>query len=149
VARSRPSAESASSPPEHRLASTAADVKILIADDDRVMSQLICSVVREAGHTPITAFDAMQTLMFAMRTPMPAAIILDINMPGGTGLEALRKLKLSARTSEIPVVVISGSEDADMPAQVRALGALDYLPKPIDPEQLLAVVHRALPQAAR
>jgi CheY-like chemotaxis protein len=91
----------------------------------------------------------MQAMMFAIRPPAPALIILDINMPGGTGLEALRKLKLSAKTSEIPVVVVSGSEEADMPAQVRALGALDYLPKPIDPEQLLAAVHRALPQAAR
>jgi DNA-binding response OmpR family regulator len=124
-------------------------MRILVADDDRMLSTLICAIVREAGHTPVAAFDAMQAMMFAIRPPVPALIILDINMPGGTGLEALRKLKLSARTSEIPVVVVSGSDDESMPAQVRALGALDYLPKPIDPEQLLAAVHRALPQPAR
>ena len=124
-------------------------MRILVADDDRLLSQLICGIVREAGHTPIPAYDAMQTMMFAIRPPVPALIILDINMPGGTGLEALRKLKLSAKTSEIPVVVVSGSDDAAMPAQVRALGALDYLPKPIDPEQLLTAVNRALPQTAR
>jgi DNA-binding response OmpR family regulator len=124
-------------------------MRILVADDDRMLSQLICAIVREAGHTPIPAYDAMQTLMFAIRPPVPALIILDINMPGGTGLESLQKLKRSARTAEIPVVVVSGSDDAGMPAQVRALGALDYLPKPIDPELLLAAVHRVLPQAAR
>ena len=117
-------------------------MKILVADDDRVLSQLVCAIVREAGHVPIAAFDAMQALMFAMRTPGPALIVLDINMPGGTGLEALRKLKLSARTAPIPVVVLSGSDDAGMPQQVRALGADAYLPKPIDPDALLAVIQR-------
>ena len=124
-------------------------MRILVADDDRVLSQLICAVVREAGHMPIPAFDAMQTMMFAIRPPLPGLIILDINMPGGTGLESLQKLKRSAKTAEIPVVVVSASDDAGMPAQVRALGAVDYLPKPLDPEQLLAAVHRALSQAAR
>jgi CheY-like chemotaxis protein len=123
-------------------------MRILGADDDRVMSQLICAVVRKAGHMPIPAFDAMQTVMFAMRSPAPALIILDISMPGGTGLEALLKLKRSARTSEIPVVVLSGSSDASMPTQVKALGAEEYLPKPIDPELLLSAVSRALEKAS-
>jgi CheY-like chemotaxis protein len=119
-------------------------VKILVADDDRVLSQLVCAVVRQAGHTPIAAFDAMQALMFAIRPPMPALIILDINMPGGTGLEALKKLKLSARTAPIPVVVLTGSEEADMPDQVKALGATEFVAKPIDPEALTAVIQRVL-----
>ena len=119
-------------------------MKILVADDDRVLSQLVCSVVRQAGHTPIAAFDAMQALMFAIRPPMPALIILDINMPGGTGLEALKKLKLSARTAPIPVVVLTGSEEADMPDQVKALGATEFVAKPIDPDALTAVIHRVL-----
>jgi CheY-like chemotaxis protein len=87
--------------------------------------------------------------MFAIRPPPPALIIHDINMPGGTGLEALKKLKLSAKTSVIPVVVVSASDDATMPEQVRTLGAVDYLAKPIDPEQLVGAVNRALEQAAR
>jgi CheY-like chemotaxis protein len=122
-------------------------VKILVADDDRVLSHLVCSIVREAGHAPIAAFDAMQALMFAMRAPAPSLIILDINMPGGTGLEALRKLKLSARTAPIPVVVLSGSDEADMPQQVKALGADAFLPKPIDPEALVAVIQRVQREA--
>jgi CheY-like chemotaxis protein len=124
-------------------------MRILVADDDRMLSTLICAIVREAGHTPIPAFDAMQAMMFAIRAPAPALIILDINMPGGTGLEALRKLKQSARTAEIPVMVVSGSDDAGMPAQAKALGAADYLPKPVDPEQLLSAVQRLLETVAR
>lgn len=108
----------------------------------------MCAVVRQAGHVPMPAYDAMQTLMFAMRGPVPDLIILDINMPGGTGLEALQKLKRSARTALIPVVVISGSTEADMPAQVRALGAEEFLPKPVDPEALTLAIRRALGEPA-
>ena len=119
-------------------------MKVLVADDDRVLSQLVCGILRDEGHSCIPAYDAMQTLMFAMRPPMPALIILDINMPGGTGLEALRKLKMSAKTTGIPVVVLSGSDDATMPDQVKGLGAEGYLPKPIDPDALVSAVRRAL-----
>lgn len=122
-------------------------MKILVADDDRVLSQLLCAVVRQGGHVPIAAFDAMQTLMFAMRAPAPSLIILDINMPGGTGVEALRKLKLSARTAPIPVIVLSGSDDAAMPDQVRSLGAAEFLSKPIDPEVLLTAIERVQREA--
>jgi CheY-like chemotaxis protein len=119
-------------------------VRILVADDDRLMSELVCAIVREAGHVPVPAYDAMQTLMYAMRTPVPALVILDINMPGGTGLEALRKLKRSARTAPIPVIVLSGSTEQDMPQQVKVLGAEEFLAKPIDPETLRHAVRRAL-----
>ena len=122
-------------------------MKILVADDDRVTSQLISAVVREAGHTPVAAFDAMQALMFAMKPPLPAAIILDINMPGGTGLEALRKLKLNSHTAHIPVIVLSGSVELDMPAQVKALGADEFLAKPINPEVLTLALQRVLREA--
>lgn len=113
------------------------------------MSTLICAVVREAGHVPIAAFDAMQALMFAMRAPAPAVIILDINMPGGTGLEALRKLKLSARTAPIPVIVVSGSAELDMPQQVKSLGADEYLSKPLNPEVLTLALQRVLREAEK
>jgi CheY-like chemotaxis protein len=118
--------------------------KILVADDDRVLSQLVCSILGNEGHACMVAYDAMQTLMFAMRAPVPALIILDINMPGGTGIEALRKLKMSAKTTNIPVVVLSGSAEAGVADQVRGLGAEEYLAKPIDPDALVRAVRRAL-----
>jgi CheY-like chemotaxis protein len=121
-------------------------VRILVADDDRVISQLVCAIVRQAGHTPIPAFDAMQAMMFAIRPPIPHCIILDINMPGGTGIEALRKLKLSARTSPIPVIVITGSTEPGMADQVLQLGAASFVGKPIVPEALLVAIKKALGQ---
>ena len=90
------------------------------------------------------AYDVMQTVMFAMRTPGPHLIILDINMPGGTGLDALLKLKRSAKTSQIPVVVLSGSIDQSLPTKVKEAGAAAFLTKPIDPAALKAAIQNAL-----
>ncbi|MDB4886860.1 MAG: response regulator receiver protein [Gemmatimonadetes bacterium] len=118
-------------------------MKILIADDDRVIAQLVAAVVRDAGHTPLHAYDAMQTVMFAMRVPAPDLVILDINMPGGTGLDALRKLKMSAKTGHIPVVVLSGSIDQSLPTKVKELGAAGFLTKPIDPDMLAEAIRSA------
>lgn len=119
-------------------------MRILVADDDRVISLLVCATLRRAGYTPIPAFDAMQALMFAMRAPLPDAIILDLNMPGGGGFETLKKLKSSARTADIPVLVLSGDASDATPAAVADLGAVSFLPKPVVPETMLAELDRAL-----
>lgn len=117
-------------------------MRVLVADDDRVISHLLCAVLREVGHDPVPAFDAMQAMMFAMRAPQPDVILLDINMPGGTGVEALKKLKASAKTMLIPVVVLSGSLDPTMPEVMKELGAVDYLPKPAQLPAVLEALER-------
>ena len=118
-------------------------MNILIAEDDRMLSKMMCTILQEGGHICLPAYDAMQALMYVMKQA-PDLLLLDINMPGGTGLSALRKLKASSKTSMVPVVVISGSTDPDMPAQVLALGAAQFLAKPLDPEVLLKAVWDAV-----
>jgi CheY-like chemotaxis protein len=118
-------------------------MRVLVADDDRVISRLIVGMLRPFGHEPTPVYDAMQVLMFAMRTPQPDVIVLDINMPGGTGVDVLMKLKRSVKTTTIPVIVLSGSEDAAMPATVVELGAVEFLKKPVDRDALLAAMDRA------
>ena len=112
-------------------------MKIIVADDDKVVSMLVCGILREQGHQVLAAYDQMQTLMFALRTPEPDVIILDLNMPGGAGGETLRRLKTSTRTSHIPVIVLSGTTDRDAPRQVSELGGGVFLPKPVDRDRLL------------
>ena len=114
-------------------------MNILVAEDDKMMSQMICTILREGGHICIPAFDAMQAVMFAMKQP-PHVVILDINMPGGTGVGVLQKLKASSKTASVPVIVVSGSIDPALPAHVLALGAAKFLPKPMEPEVLLQAV---------
>ena len=111
-------------------------MKVLLADDDRVLTHLLCNRLRAKGVESVVAHDAMQALMHAMRPPQPDVIVLDLQMPGGTGIEALRKLKTSAKTSSIPVIVLSGSGDATTPDAATALGADQFLLKPIEGDAL-------------
>jgi len=115
-------------------------MKILVADDDRVFMHLAAEVLRNRGHQVIPVFDAMQVLMLAMRPPPPDLILLDIHMPGGTGIEALKRLKSAHRTALIPVVVVSGGTDPALPDTVKGLGAAAFLKKPLDPAALDAVL---------
>ena len=110
-------------------------MKVLIADDDRMLTHLLSSRLRAKGWTVDIAMDAMQVMMFAMRGK-PDVITLDINMPGGTGLEALRKLRASVKTAQIPVLVLSGTIDPDAEARVAELGANGFIPKPADVDEL-------------
>ena len=100
---------------------------------------MVCGILRDSGHIVVPAFDAMQALMYAMKQ-QPDLVLLDINMPGGTGLSVLRKLRGSSKTASLPVIVISASTDPEMPVTVATLGALRFISKPIDPDDLLAAV---------
>jgi CheY-like chemotaxis protein len=124
-------------------------VKALVADDDRVVSHLVCGLLRAKGWEVTPVFDAMQALMFAMREPRPDVIILDINMPGGTGVQALTKLKASTKTASIPVVVLSGVPDERLFDQMREKGADELLHKPVDPPALFAALERVFPTPAQ
>ncbi|MFQ5777357.1 MAG: response regulator [Terriglobia bacterium] len=116
---------------------------ILVADDDRVAVRLLSESLKALGFNVLVAYDAMQAWMTTQRAT-PAAIVLDVNMPGGSGLEVLRKLKRSAKTSTIPVLVVSGSAGADLLQEVQALGPDEFLPKPIDREHLRLTLCRLL-----
>ena len=116
---------------------------ILIADDDRVTLQVLGTYLRGRGYQIIPAADSMQAVMYSMKTPL-TAIFLDINMPGGTGLDVLKKLKTSMKTSNVPVIVITGSDDPDLPRKVRELGADEFLPEPVDLPKVNEVLKRLL-----
>jgi DNA-binding response OmpR family regulator len=110
-------------------------MKLLIADDDRALALLLSTRLRAKGWTVDIAHDAMQALMFAIRSS-PDAIMLDIAMPGGTGIDALKKLKMSAKTAQTPVVVLSGSIEPKDEPNVLALGAAAFMRKPPDVDAL-------------
>ena len=125
--------------------------KILIADDSRFQGQLLASYLSEKGFEAVFAQDALQAWTAALRCA-PQLILLDINMPGGTGIEVLKRLRMSTKTQHIPVIVVSGEKNPATESMARSLGAVDFLHKPVEQEQLCAAVERALhpdPHAAQ
>lgn len=121
---------------------------VLVVDDDRVVSHLVASLLRQKGYKIMSAFDAVHAMMQAMRAPTVDAIVLDINMPGGSGEDTLRKLKISTRTADIPIIILSGSIDATGQDRVRLLGAAAVLSKPLVPEELFKALASALGSVA-
>jgi DNA-binding response OmpR family regulator len=111
-------------------------MRVLIAEDDAVTLQLLTAGFRRAGIAITTAVDAMQAVMLAMKDP-PDAVVLDIHMPGGTGLMVLKRLKASARTSNIPVIAITSTAGAEQRAEALKLGAVECLEKPLDVNALI------------
>jgi CheY-like chemotaxis protein len=118
-------------------------VKILVADDDPTFVRLFTETFAKRGWAVVSAVDAMQALMVTQRDPGIDLILLDIGMPGGTGLRTLERLKASSKTIGIPVIVVTGSDDPEMPEKVKALGAAACLRKPVDPNALADKIERA------
>lgn len=115
-------------------------MRILVADDDRQLSTLLCEVLRSGGHTAVPAFDGASTMMAAMRSPAPDLIVLDLQMPAGDGHATLSKLKQSSKTTAIPVLVLTATADPAARERVRKHGAAAFLQKPVDPAAFLDAV---------
>ncbi len=121
-------------------------MRVLVAEDDRAMSLLLCGMLKAAGHQAAPVFDGASTMMAAIRQPVPDLIVLDLQMPAGDGHSTLSKLKASSRTAGIPVVVVSATQDPKVRAEVLALGAAAFLRKPVTPDQFLDAVEAYGPQ---
>jgi DNA-binding response OmpR family regulator len=110
---------------------------ILIVDDDNIMIRLLSTALRNAGYATYVSFDVVQAAT-AIRRHRIDAVLLDMRMPGGTGKDVIRRLKMSNQTKQIPVIVVSGSVSGASRAQLIAIGAEDLFLKPPDMRALLA-----------
>ncbi len=119
--------------------------KILIVDDDLASCRTLQLHLRSRGHLATTAHSADEGLAAASREP-PDLTILDIRMPGRSGLEALPHLK--GRLPQTPVIMITAFHDMDSTIAAMQQGADDYIHKPIDIDELDAAIDREGAQEA-
>ena len=117
--------------------------KVLVADDDQVTLQALAAQLQGSGFQVFMAMDAMQTGMMIQRHT-PDALVLDIQMPGGTGLEALKRIRASTKTHLMPVIAISGTATKEQQELARQLGVAEFLPKPLDFKRLREVLESLL-----
>jgi FixJ family two-component response regulator len=115
---------------------------VYIVDDEASVGEALSTLLRANGKR-VQLFTSGQDFLDFGRRDSCACLILDLQMPGMSGLEVQRLI--SAKTS-IPVIFLTGR--GDIPSTVRAMkgGAVDFLTKPVDEEALLASVERALRQ---
>jgi PAS domain S-box-containing protein len=118
---------------------------VLIVDDDPVARDVMARLLAKEGFKTVTAASGLEGLQLA-RKLRPAVITLDVIMPEMDGWAVLSALKSSEDVSEIPVVMVTMTDDRHTG---YVLGAADYLTKPIDPGRLSGVVNRHLSPGAR
>ncbi|MEW6261714.1 MAG: PAS domain S-box protein [Thermodesulfobacteriota bacterium] len=122
---------------------TAHLVRILVVDDSTANLQLLTNLLTEHGYTVHPASDGELALEFT-RSVLPDLILLDIRMPGMDGFEVCRRLKADERTRSIPIIFISILEDERDKVKGFLEGAVDYVTKPFQPEEVLARVRTHL-----
>ena len=119
----------------------AAAKTVHVVDDDTNLLRAISRLLRSHDYAVVTHSSAAEFLMAGVPA-RPACLVLDLNMPGMTGLELQQVI--SEYQSGLPIVFISGQ--ADVPDAIRAMksGAVDFLTKPFESEALLAAINTAL-----
>jgi DNA-binding response OmpR family regulator len=118
-------------------------VTVLVADDDPDIRDLVVFKLEQAGHRVIAVGDGSAALR-SVREHMPDIAVLDIMMPGMSGIDVCRQLRADPVTAEIPVIFLTArAQEADVEAGF-AVAADDYVVKPFSPRELLSRVQAVL-----
>jgi FixJ family two-component response regulator len=114
---------------------------VYVVDDDEPMRKALARLIRSAG-LDVEVFPSAEAFLQREVTDRPCCLVLDVRLPGPSGLDLQAHLGRAQRT--MPIIFITGH--GTVPASVRAMkeGALDFLEKPFDDRELLANVSRAL-----
>ncbi|MEX0912823.1 MAG: response regulator [Gemmatimonadota bacterium] len=113
--------------------------RILFAEDDRGMQEMVSAVLGAAGHS-VRAVDDGRAALAAISTDLPDLAVLDYRMGRPDGLEVCRQIKEDPRLEHLPVLILTAEGDMDDRIDGFAAGANDYLTKPFDPRELVARV---------
>jgi len=128
------------------MSSKAANKRILVADDEPDVLQLVSTNLKNAGFNVIKAEDGLSALTQA-RDTLPSLIVLDLMLPEMSGLEVCRVLKKEPVTSQIPIIMLTAkAEEVDRIVGLE-LGADDYLTKPFSPRELVLRVKSVIRRA--
>ena len=120
--------------------------EIFIVDDDPAALDLLSAVFADEGFN-VASFLEGNSFLAAAKERVPACVLLDVNLPGTSGLQVLQELK--AQTYPAPIFIISGQ--GDIPTAVTAIknGALDFIEKPFDTDAVVTRVREAIAAWAR
>ena len=116
---------------------------IYVADDDTSILELVTIVLAQGGFEA-TGFPTAAALIAALVLRPPAAVLLDVRIPGQSGLDALKAIKDDPATAHIPVLMLTGDGRLDRIVQAMQLGAAGYVMKPFDGDQLVERVRSLL-----
>ena len=114
---------------------------VWIVDDDRSIRWVLEKALTREG-LPYRSFENARDVQNALDDETPSVLVSDVRMPGESGLSLLKKIK--AAHPQVPVIVMTAFSDLDTAVQAFQGGAFEYLPKPFDVDQALALIRRAV-----
>ena len=117
--------------------------RILVVDDDPVIVRLLEVNFRLEAFDVVTAGGGEEAIALARETP-PDIILLDVMRPGLDGYEACRKMRETPELADVPVLFLSARAKDDDRSRGMELGLVEYVTKPFDPTELVALVRRHL-----
>jgi FixJ family two-component response regulator len=115
--------------------------RVYIIDDDEAMRDSLAWLLESQG-LRVAAFAAAEDFLAACGADMAGCIVLDVRMPGMSGLELYERL--AARHCALPVIFITGHGDVPMAVSALKKGAVDFIEKPFNDKELLAVIGQCL-----
>lgn len=125
---------------EYTNASPLDPYRVLVVDDSRAQARYLENVLTKAGMTTCVITDPMQVLI-ALNDFSPEIIIMDMYMPGCTGMELARVIRQQDKFHSVPIIYLSAEDDVNKQLHAMSLGGDDFLTKPINPKHLTATIH--------
>jgi DNA-binding NtrC family response regulator len=120
--------------PSHR-------ARVLVVEDEEYVRESLLAILASRGFEATSATSSAQALAILAKTPVDV-VLSDLRMPGGSGLDLVRRMQASA--VEIPVVILTGHGHVASAVECLRAGATDYILKPADPEALDVALERAI-----
>lgn len=119
---------------------------VFVVDDDRAVRESLSWLISSVGFK-VETFDSAQAFLDAYEAGRPGCLLVDVRMPGISGLELQRHL--AAQAICLPVIIVTGHGDVQMAVRAMKDGAFDFIEKPFNDQVLLDLVHKAVRECER
>jgi FixJ family two-component response regulator len=114
---------------------------VYVVEDDGAVREALSSLIRSVG-LRVEVFSSAREFLRANRPDAPACLVLDVRLPGLSGMDLQREL--TSADNPIPIIFITGHGDIPMSVRAMKAGAAEFLTKPFRDEDLLAAIHQAI-----
>lgn len=114
-------------------------------EDNEANRKLVRLLLKNTSYRLMEAFDGEEGVAMALKAP-PDLILMDVQLPKISGLEATRRLRADAATAQTPIIVITSFALSGDDQKAKEAGATAYLAKPYSPRDLLALIRNTIPE---
>jgi diguanylate cyclase (GGDEF)-like protein len=132
----------------HRSVTGLSDALIMMVDDEMLNIEMTQAFLMEAGYKHFVQTDQPEHAIAMMRKQLPGVLLLDLSMPRVSGLDILASMREDSVLRHVPTIVLTSSTDPQVKLKALAMGAMDFLSKPVDPSELGLRIRNTLAASA-